>query len=76
MVECVYMHINQIEVTYLFNTNTRINMVRIIIDSIVISLKLLYVPSHHNYYVNTFLSFNIIINQLRKRSNWPTAVTN
>lgn len=51
-------------------------MVGIIIDSIVISLKLLYVPSHHNYYMNTFLSFNIIINQLRKRSNWPTAVTN
>jgi hypothetical protein len=45
-------------------------------DSIVISLKLFFVPSHHNYYMNTFLSFNIIINQLRKKSDCSTAATN
>ena len=51
-------------------------MVVVILDSIVISLKLLFVSSHHDYYMNTFLSFNIIINQLRKKSNWPTAAIN
>ena len=45
-------------------------------NNIVISLKLLMLAIHHdNYLVDTVLSFNIIINQLRKRSGLPTTAT-